>query len=842
MHAYTPAIRTRHRRQWLVLMLAWVLLALLLATWLVGQRQQLLDDNGHRLRAQVQAVERILSRQLWGTHQILQQLVSDWQRWPPAQRVALAEARLRALAGLQIGVRTLSVLDAQGRVLASNRPELVGRDFSAREYFTRARAANDAQLMVLSPPFRTVLGVFAMNAVLVLQDGQGGFQGVVAATLDPNYFELLLSSVNFAPDMWSSVAHGSGVLAVLRPEQPGLEGRNLNVPGSLFARHLALGQDQSYFRDTMALTGERRLMAHGTVRIPDTELDHTLVVAVSRSEAAVLAQWVRLAGGAAGMNTLLLAFAGLALFWMQRAERQSAADLDRLERIGETAPGVICQFELRPDGRAALPYATRSLQGYFGVPTSSEPGSADPLFSFIDPAQAQQVQHAILASAQALKPLHEEFLIRVPGEPERWLDVHMLPARRADGSTLWTGLVRDATELRRAREAQRALEAAQAASQAKSEFLSRASHELRTPLNAVIGFSSLLLSHARDPLAPVQREQLGYIHDAGQHLLALIDDLLDVSAVESGRVQAVISDVPVAQLISEVMSTVREQASAAGVHLLTRLQAERVVARADRLRLKQVLLNLLSNAIKYNHRGGEVTVALTGMPGQTVEITVHDTGVGLSDEQRAHLFEPFNRLGAEQRGIAGTGIGLTITRMLVERMNGRIRVESAPGRGSSFLVQLQASTALADDAAAPCPQVLVAPPAPAPDGARLLVLYAEDNAMNALFVEQLLALRPNMRLIVATSGEQAIQLARSLRPGLVMVDLHLGDMSGFDLLAALRASPETANTRCVALTADALPATAERALAAGFSDFITKPVDVHRLLRLVDEAAATAPG
>ncbi len=828
---------------------ALLVLAALLAAWLVGQRTALLEEQGSQLRAKAEVVERNVARQLETAQAVLRQLSGVWGTWPETERAKLAADGLSRMAETQAGLRTLSLLDRQGRVLASSRPELLGRDFSDRAYFRQARDAADPGRAVLTPPFLTALGVYSMNLALPLRDAQGSFQGVVTATLDPDYFDLLLRTTNMSPDAFSGLVHASGTVAIVRPEDPRFEGRDVNLPGSLFRRHLDQGQDQSYFAAPLFLTGERHLIAYANVRPSPWSAQAPLVVAVSRNEAAVLAPWNRLAGSVLGLAGLLLGVAGAGLFWVQRAEHQAAEGLDRLERIGQTAPGVICQFVLWPDGHAAVPFATRALDSYFGVPTSGTPGSADALFSHIDPAQVDRVRDAILASAQTLQPFHEEFLMQVPGQPERWLDVHSLPQRKEDGSTVWTGLVMDATGVRQARESQLMLQAAQRTSDAKSEFLSRASHELRTPLNAVIGFSSLLLTHPSDPLKPSQREQLGYIHDAGQHLLALINDLLDVSAIESGRVQAVISDVPVAPLLGEVLSTVREQASAAGVQLQTQVPADSLVARADRLRLKQVLLNLLSNAIKYNHRGGTVRVVLMGVPGQTVDISVQDTGPGLTETQRAHLFEPFNRLGAEVRGIQGTGIGLTIARMLVELMNGSIRVDSVLGQGSSFVVQLQASAVQTGGVVEPGAPTGAPPwaaplsgPAPAADAPRLQVLYAEDNAMNALFVEQLLALRPHMQLHVATSGAQALQLARRLHPGLVLLDLHLGDMSGFDVLAALQADPATAGLRCAALTADALPATADRARAAGFVDFITKPVDIHRLLRLVDDAAAGLEG
>ena len=844
MQFEAPEMARRHRRQWGMLMLGFALLVGLLAVQLGWQRESQLADAGERLRMQVGVVEKNLSRQLWSTHQMLSGLVDQLPAWRADGDVARASTWLKRLAASNPGVRTINLLDSEGRVLASNRDELIGMVFEGREYFRLAREGNDPGRLYLSAPFRTALGVQAMNAVHVVQDAQGGFAGAVAATLDPDYFSLLIGSVNFAPDVWTAIAHGSGLLVMISPPQPGLEGRNLNVPGSMFVRHLASGQDLTLLRGTVAATGDRRLMAQATVRPLDTPVDHTLVVAVSRSEAAVLAGWYKLAGGAAAMAGLVLLVAAASLHWMHRSERRAAAQLgetlDRFERIAQTAPGIICQLERHPDGRLAMPFATRPLQPVFGIAVDSAPGSADALLAHVHADDAKGLRDAIDASANSLQPLRREFRVQLPGGPLRWVDLHSVPQRRPDGRTLWTGLVVDATEQHAAREAQVALDAAQRASRAKSEFLSRASHELRTPLNAVIGFSNLLLRHPSQPLTREQREQIGHIEVAGQHLLALINDLLDLSSIESGRVHAVIDDVPVAALIGEALSTVREQAVAAQVRLEPLRADPGLSVRADRRRLKQVLLNLLSNAVKYNHPGGSVSVSVSGsgdVEGAPLTIEVQDTGSGLTYEQQSHLFEPFNRLGADLRQIPGTGIGLTITKMLVELMHGRISVDSAPGQGSRFAVHLAAGRRIEapvgfDDT---LPRVPLPPPPRQPG--MLRVLCIEDHAVNAQFVKDLLALRPDVQLRVASSGTEGLQALSQELPDLLLVDVHLGDIDGIELIERVRAEPASAGLRCIVLTADALPQTLQRARKAGVVDYLTKPLDAARLLALVDHEA-----
>jgi signal transduction histidine kinase len=675
-------------------------LALLLGAWVAQQRGALLAQEGARLQAQVHQVASPIAGQLASTHQILGLLADRWRDREAGADAAAGDRWLQALADIHVGVRTLVVIDARGRVVAANRASLVGRDVTQREFFQTARHLDDPAALIVSPPYVTSLDVYAMNASRVLHDAQGRFDGMVTATLDPEFFRRALDAALFAPDAWAALAHDSGVLVMRQPPLPGSEGQRLDRPGSMFERHAASGAERTLFVGPIALTGDADLIAQQTVRPPGAATAAGLVIALARSEAAALAPWRRVSAAAAALLVLLAVVAAAGLHWVQRAERVAALGLDRLERIGRTAPGVICQFRLDADGRTALPFATRPLQPWFGVAASDRPGSADALFAHVDAGHVEAVRQAVLASARTLEPLRCEFPIRVPGGPARWLEVHGLPQRLADGGTLWTGIAIEATAQHEAREARLALVAAQRANRAKSEFLSRVSHELRTPLNAVIGFTTLLLNDRDGALNERQRTQLGHVLDAGEHLLALINDLLDITLIESGRVRAEIDDVPLAPLLAEVAATVDPAARAAGVRLQADVPAPALAVRADRVRLKQVLLNLLSNAIKFNHRGGTVELSAAAAADGRVAIEVRDTGAGLSPAQREHLFEPFNRLGAEQRGIAGTGIGLALAKVLVERMHGRLGVDSKVGVGSRFVVQLPAATCSADAIAA----------------------------------------------------------------------------------------------------------------------------------------------
>jgi PAS domain S-box-containing protein len=406
------------------------------------------------------------------------------------------------------------------------------------------------------------------------------------------------------------------------------------------------------------------------------------------------------------------------------------------------------------------------------------------------------------------------------------------------GRSLLRGLIIDTSARKRAEEAELAAEAALRANAAKTEFLSRMSHELRTPLNAVLGFSQLLALDTAQPLSPSQQARVQHISQAGAHLLAMINDVLDLSRIESGGVALSPATVPVLLVVNEALSMVAPAAAAAGVSVQLDPQSPAGASvRADHLRLRQVLVNLLSNAIKYNRVGGSVTLRwLVDEAAGLVHLQVHDTGIGLTAAQQEHLFEPFNRLGIERSGIEGTGIGLVITQRLVQLMGGQMAVDSVVGEGSCFTASLPL---VASSGAATQPAGIEAPGA-APATATYSVLYAEDNPVNVELVRQVLKMRPACRLVVAANGEQALRLAQREPPDLMLVDMHLGDMSGLELARRIALDPQLGGVPRIVLSADASPDQARAALAAGFSAYLTKPLNVAQLLRSIDEQQTRA--
>ncbi len=416
-----------------------------------------------------------------------------------------------------------------------------------------------------------------------------------------------------------------------------------------------------------------------------------------------------------------------------------------------------------------------------------------------------------------------------------------LPMAGADGRPRgWRGSSRDISAQFAAEALRRDKEAAEQASRAKSEFLSRVSHELRTPLNGILGFAQLMALDADAPLAGEQRRRLDGVRAAGAHLLELIDELLDLARIEQqqGRPLA-LEPVDVGAALARCLALVRPLATAHRVELPERAPAPRW-ARAQPRALEQVLINLLDHAIKHNRAGGAVEVEIADDRPGLLRIAVRDGGSGLDAAQLAQRVQPFDP-GAERRRVGGSGLGLVIARDLVEAMGGRFDIDnSRPGVASTYTVRLAACAAPDDVGAgggAPAAQ-----PSPATTGAGAQVLYIEDEPLNVLLMQEVFRSQPQWRLEVAIDGTRGLEMARALRPDLLLIDMNLPDIGGLELIGRLRGDPATAGIPCIALSADAMREQIELALAAGFDDYWTKPIDIPRLIGALAERLQRAGG
>ena len=429
-----------------------------------------------------------------------------------------------------------------------------------------------------------------------------------------------------------------------------------------------------------------------------------------------------------------------------------------------------------------------------------------------------------------------------------------LLALKRDGSefsvelTLWSSgahdhrafnaFVRDITDQKAAAAAVRlAREEAERANRAKSDFLSRMSHDLRTPLNAILGFAQLLDLDAPNDAT---RESADQIRRGGEHLLALINEVLDIARIEAGHLSLSPEPVPALEIVTLATELLQPLAAKRGISIVVDQAgvAAEIMVLADSHRLNQILLNLLSNAVKYNRAGGRITVSFEQLAADRIRIAVTDTGVGISPENLALLFQPFERLGAEQTKVEGTGLGLALSRGLAVAMGGSLGVTSELGRGSTFWIELALTAA---------PRLLGEPKpagagvAAAPATTIGVVLYIEDNRSNVRLMERLLERRPGVRLLHAPSGDDGLRVARAECPNLIFLDLQLPDMSGEEVLRLLLEDEQLRQIPVAMLSADATPAQARRLKASGAIAYLTKPLDISQVMQLVDERLADVP-
>jgi PAS domain S-box-containing protein len=458
-----------------------------------------------------------------------------------------------------------------------------------------------------------------------------------------------------------------------------------------------------------------------------------------------------------------------------------------------------------------------------------------PLSIVVPPERAGELEELLRRAGRGERADLETRHRRADGE-----DVHVAltaaPLRdRADVVVGVSVVVHDVTDRRRAEEAlEEARQAAEQANHAKSEYLSRMSHELRTPLNAILGFAQLL---ELDELRDDQRESLGHILSGARHLLGLINEVLDIAAIEAGRLPLSVEPVAIADVVGETVSLIRPLAEQHNVLLVgdaTTVCDQHVLA--DRQRLKQILLNLLSNAVKYNREGGSVRLYCEPAAGGRFRIKVADTGPGIADEALERLFVPFERLTAEFTGVEGTGLGLPLSQRLAHAMGGTLELTTAVDQGTTFWIELPVAERPAPRADEPEPQG-AGEEAPEHAATQITVLYIEDNLSNLQLVDQIVKRRGGVTLISAMRPMLGLDLAREHRPDLVLLDLHLPDMPGEEVLRRLRSDPRTADTPVVILSADARPSLIKRLLGAGARAFLTKPLDVAELLGLLDELA-----
>lgn len=499
-----------------------------------------------------------------------------------------------------------------------------------------------------------------------------------------------------------------------------------------------------------------------------------------------------------------------------------------LKSLSRNIPGVLYKINIPAQGEPQLQYISSLARHLYELGDDIDPYDWTLHYTRIHPEDLDYVKGLTRPdNIQLEHPIVYEYRVQLPSKGTRWLAGQAMAFREQNGMLAWYGYTADITDRKQYEQAVITASAAEQANRAKSEFLSRMSHELRTPLNAVLGFAQLLRMDTGGVFGPTQQQHVAQIEKAGNHLLSMLGDVLDLSRIEAGNLPLSLEPQEVRCVVDDAVDLLRELARQRNVNIDIADMPDGCHVQADRVRLRQVLVNLIGNAIKYNRADGTVRIDAHLDQGQVV-VSVQDTGIGLTPQQQAHLFEPFNRLGAERSHVDGTGIGLVIVQRLIRLMQGHIDVHSLKGVGSTFRITLPAAV----QPTFPAPEPVAAAPAPAARAAT--ILYAEDNEINVILLQQVMTLRPQWTLLVGRDGQRALALARQHTPDLMLIDMHLGDMSGFDLADALDAEPSLQDVPRVALSADAMPDRIHAAKDRGFVAYITKPLDVSALLGCLD--------
>lgn len=530
----------------------------------------------------------------------------------------------------------------------------------------------------------------------------------------------------------------------------------------------------------------------------------------------------------------------------KEAEIAKVESEKRFRLINSQIPGVVYQYMIDIKGNQSMPYASPKVEEYIGLSANEVMADVSKWFALTHPDDYEGLVESIIASQNKMEVWDWEGRFLINKDEVRWLHGTSTPIKLDDGSTLWNGVFIDVTDRKKAEEEleqhrhhledlvkertidlEEARDIAEKASKAKNEFLSRMSHELRTPMNAILGFSQIL------DLQDITEKQHAFvkeISDGGEHLLELINDLLDISRIEAGKMEAVIQPVKIIPAIEYAIKSIHPLVEKLNLTLVNKCKNELDVL-ADPTRFTQVLINLLSNAAKYNLKDGCINISCEKIFNDRLRISISDTGVGIDDSNIKYLFEPFNRLGAESTNVEGTGIGLALTKQLVELMGGEIFVASTLGKGSTFSFELSLYKSTSKS-------INEVEKSAKQSRESKTVLYVEDNAANMRVIETILEDNKNFNLITATNGKYGLELARKYLPDLILLDIHLPQMSGYEILKKLKSEFSTKDIPVIALTADVMPLDIEKGLQAGFSEYVTKPVKIDLLMTAINKAVS----
>lgn len=858
----------QQRLQWLLMLAALLILALLIWAHLDVSYDRITRDEQARLQTQVRVIDENLTQRLHALDKTLQALSRQFgqasKSTPESINAGLEQLRL-ALGGTS----AVLFVDATGIVRYSSEARIMNKDFSSRTYFLAARnSANrppEQDQLHLSPPFLSALGRWVLAVSRAVRNERGQFVGAVVISIDRNYLTTLLSSVNYAADQRTAIAHGDGTALMFVPELPGIEGKNLNLPDSQVARHLASGNPTNFASGIERATGERRMLAIQSIKPADIPLDAPLLVGTMRTMDAVYAQWK------ADRTTYIAIWLFLAIgsvTWLivqqarQRREQQRIDQADvavreseaRFRSVLESVALVGVMLDIR--GRITL------CNDYMLILTGwsrAEILGKDWFALFVPPGAGIQQRGDVILSLLVSGDLapHQESEILTRDGQRRLIAWSNTVLRNSAGDIVGVAsLGEDITQRReselelrryrqhleeqvagRTRELQLAAREAESANRAKSAFLSNMSHELRTPLNAVIGFSLLM---SRSPhLSAEEQHNLSIINQSGNHLLTLINQVLELSKIEAGHVALQTETFALPELIGELIDMLRQRAEQAGLILRLETASLPALVQGDAVKLRQVLINLLGNAIKFTS-SGEVSLTVSavpqvnkkggGTPGVVLRFAVNDTGIGVAPEDQQRIFEPFAQV-VTHASSAGTGLGLSISRQYLRMMGAELQVDSIPGKGStfSFLIALPLANGTAPIASPRGYPVALA----AGEPPRRLLIVEDDPTSRQLLVNLLAPL--GFILAEACDGEEAVRNAATFQPDLILMDWKMPRLDGLAATRKILAESSPPKPKIVMLSAHAFDEDKQQAMAAGICDFLSKPLQEAALIATLEK-------
>jgi PAS domain S-box-containing protein len=825
----------REATEWLFLIMAAVVIALFFIFTYVRDTEHIEETEGDHLHNLTNVIATDITVNLITIDGALNGIIADYFSAFPLQQDRLPEAslRLRALELAMPGVRALTVLNAQGIVIAAFRPELIGSSFAGRDYFRTSRADPDKSRLYISAPFISLQKDLAITASKIISNPDGSFGGLAVATLDPKYFMGMFKAAIYTPDVWGVIIHGNGRQLLNYPVKKIANGADLNHPGTFFTRHLESRQSATLLKGIVYTTGENRLMALSTIKPEFLNMDTGIIIGLSRDLAAIAEPARRQLILYGIFYTLLMLLCAAWLYRTQikrkhidslRATLDQHRSESRFKTLIEDAPLAIAMLR-----GGHFIYANPRYRALHGYSAQADLHGLS-WYAMMAPASAvavKQIEELIATDS----PIEQKFEAQIISKDESLIPVFKTSTRvlLADGPATII-FSQDISAQKRAEfDMLKARDLAEAANRSKAEFLANMSHEVRSPLNAILGLVHIL---EQTRLNPDSHDMVMKIKTSGRTLLGIVNDILDVSKIEAGQMMIEQAPFRLSNVIDNLAYAMGLAAADRNIELIIHpLPAGINNVLGDALRLEQILLNLTSNAIKFTPAGHvELGIDLVSRSKDKIvlQFSVRDTGIGISPELQNAVFSPFTQADSSTtRRFGGTGLGLAICRQLVNLMGGEIGMKSIPGEGSEFYFTLSVGCTDKVDYSSP-------------DMIRIDALIADDNqiALGALHsIVQGLGWQANM----VDSGEAAMTHLHARAPGalpdVIILDWKMPGIDGLETARLIRQHAGEGDAPIVIMaTAFSLSSLASQPGVELVDAILNKPVTASNLYNAVIQA------